>query len=670
VRYLNSVIGGLFAALVVLSAVAYEDSIQFSTFRLANRIQVNDHLSTIRVKIEAELNSRLSLVYGLSAFAKNFPNFSEEQFHSFASELSNNHKGIKSLQLAPGAVVTYIYPLKGNEAAIGHDLLADPTRRAAAERAIAEGKFIIAGPVNLKQGGVALIGRQPIYSSGPNEAPSPENFWGFSVILIDLEPLLKAGGVIDNSSDMQFALRGKNGLGPSGAVFYGNQGVFDLDPVILDISLPNGSWQLAGLPKNGWVTSWPGRIRLWVIGLGIAIILGISIYFYMRRTSELRDKEVERKKGEAKLKLSEERLKDSIESVSDGVILYDSDDRFVLCNSMTLKHLNDISDILIPGTKYEDISRAIIEQNIDVNTENLSVDEKFQKTIEFHRNPSEPYIRHEKDGRWIMINEYKTKTGGTFLVRTNITELKLAQEQAQLAKEEAEAANRTKSEFLASMSHELRTPMNAILGFGQLLENYPGETLSDRQHEYVQLILRSGEHLLGLINNVLDLARIESGKVDLTIERFSLRHTLEELAPMVERALNEKNVKLNTCFNNGENVDVLADRMRVKQIFLNLFSNAIKFNRVGGKIDIKCDILPDDMARISITDTGIGIPADKYNQVFEPFNRLGFDDYNIKGTGIGLTISKQLTELMSGRIGFESSESQGSTFWVEFPVAK
>ncbi|OHC75811.1 MAG: hypothetical protein A3G18_12700 [Rhodospirillales bacterium RIFCSPLOWO2_12_FULL_58_28] len=287
-RHSVPIFAGFVAAIAVLVAVVYEDFSQTSAFKLAHRVQVLTQLSTVRAKLEAALNSRLTLVHGLAAFAKVYPTFSEDDFYIFATDLMVNHQDIRSLQLAPRAVVTYIHPLKGNEAAKGHDLLADPARREAAERAIAERKFVIAGPVKLKQGGEALIGRNPIYVPAGNGAPGEERFWGFSIILIDLDPLLKAGGVIDGSGKMRYALRGKDGLGASGAVFFGDQAVFDADSVKLDISLPHGSWQLAGLPNGGWTKTWPGRKWFWGGGGGVAVVVGLLVYLVMRRTDELR----------------------------------------------------------------------------------------------------------------------------------------------------------------------------------------------------------------------------------------------------------------------------------------------------------------------------------------------------------------------------------------------
>ncbi|MBL6957789.1 MAG: PAS domain S-box protein [Rhodospirillales bacterium] len=251
----------------------------------------------------------------------------------------------------------------------------------------------------------------------------------------------------------------------------------------------------------------------------------------------------------------------------------------------------------------------------------------------------------------------------------DITERKRTEVELRLAKEGAEVASLAKSDFLANMSHELRTPLNAILGFGQMLGLNPQEPLSDKQQEYVGSILNAGEHLLELINEILDLAKLESGSVELHIEEVMPGEIIGELLPMIENLMDERKIEFVDQCNGHEHVKVLADKTRLKQVLLNLFSNAIKYNAEGGKVLLGCKNEADSMTRISIGDTGKGIPLSKQPMLFEPFNRLGIDGTKIMGTGIGLTITKQLIERMSGKIGFESTEGQGSTFWIDLPIA-
>ncbi|MFA6120003.1 MAG: ATP-binding protein [Sideroxydans sp.] len=228
----------------------------------------------------------------------------------------------------------------------------------------------------------------------------------------------------------------------------------------------------------------------------------------------------------------------------------------------------------------------------------------------------------------------------------------------------AEEANRAKSSFLASMSHELRTPMNAILGFSQLLGQ---EKLSADQKLFVTEIHKAGDHLMELINEVLDLARIESGKVTLSIEPVDLNDVVEQSVALMNSATAKAGISLVSEIDSIERHTVMADRVRLRQVLLNLLSNAIKYNVPNGTVHVRCSTDEQGWVRITVVDSGRGIPKERQAEVFSPFNRLGVEGLNIEGTGIGLTITKDLSELMGGRIGFESEAGKGSQFWVEFP---
>ena len=236
------------------------------------------------------------------------------------------------------------------------------------------------------------------------------------------------------------------------------------------------------------------------------------------------------------------------------------------------------------------------------------------------------------------------------------------------AKEEAERANLAKSQFLSSMSHELRTPLNAILGFGQLLVSDPVNPLAKHQRVHLHEMLRGGRHLLSLINEVLDLALVETGKLQVALAPVGVAQLLHECLGLLQPLTRPDGIEVQVQDNPASTAFVLADRTRLKQVLLNLLSNAIKYNRVGGGVRIACTASAGSL-RIGLSDDGPGIGPDERAKLFEAFERLGAGQTGIEGAGLGLALSKRFMQAMGGRIGLDSEAGQGSTFWIELPLA-
>ncbi|WP_170826963.1 bacteriohemerythrin [Magnetovibrio blakemorei] len=237
------------------------------------------------------------------------------------------------------------------------------------------------------------------------------------------------------------------------------------------------------------------------------------------------------------------------------------------------------------------------------------------------------------------------------------------------AVEEAKQASRAKSEFLASMSHELRTPLNAILGFAQLLKLDPNEKLSPRHVEYANSIILGGEHLLELINDVLDLARIEADSMKLSMVHIYPDDVIDQCIKMIEPVAKSRRITIVNNVTSRPRSSIRADALRLKQVLINLINNAVKYNIDGGEVVLDCQETEDGYLRISVSDQGIGIAPKDHKAVFNVFHRLNNDPMKTtEGTGIGLTVSKHMVEQMGGRIDFESELERGSAFWVDLPL--
>ena len=279
---------------------------------------------------------------------------------------------------------------------------------------------------------------------------------------------------------------------------------------------------------------------------------------------------------------------------------------------------------------------------------------------------------HHADGRWLIIetrgrllrDDDDGQTLRAVLVSRDITESVAAAEALAIAKEEAERANAAKSEFMSRMSHELRTPLNSVLGFAQILQM---ELDSVDDLELVDHVFKSGQHLLTLINEVLDISRVESGTIGLSPEPVDLKALVDECLDIMGAQASERSVSIG--YSDSFAYVVEADQLRLKQVILNLLSNAIKYNREDGTVTLQCRVASGRL-RFSVTDTGPGIAPELRDRLFTAFDRLDAESRGIEGTGLGLTLSKTLVEAMDGALGFESEVNQGSTFWFELPLTE
>lgn len=369
----------------------------------------------------------------------------------------------------------------------------------------------------------------------------------------------------------------------------------------------------------------------------------------------------DRKNSERAMKEGEARFADFANSAADWFWEQDENLRFTFISESN-RRVSGINEHEYYGkTRLEMVYGGVSKEEMAAHEAILEAREPFDNF---------QFTRIDKNGKRQVVSisgmpiydENNTFRGYRGSGR-DITDLVETVQKLEIASENAITANKAKSEFLSSMSHELRTPLNAVLGFAQLLK---GEV--DAKHDRaVELILNSGNHLLDLINQVLDFSRIESGKLELNIQPIDATEVVEDCVRSIELMANEMNIRINTNGPDLQGKRVKVDPIRFKQVLLNLLSNAVKYNVEGGNISVHFDQISEDIMRFEISDTGRGIPAELQTQLFQPFNRLGAETSEINGVGIGLVLSKRMIEAMGGSIGFSSKLGAGSKFWFTVP---
>jgi PAS domain S-box-containing protein len=370
---------------------------------------------------------------------------------------------------------------------------------------------------------------------------------------------------------------------------------------------------------------------------------------------------------ETAARVTADRLVSAVESIEHAFALFDAEDRLISCNSVFRRLTHAASPGALVGKRYVEVLDGWIgdmEFRDDAAREQFRADRVSRRALDL----TSVFEIRLLDGRSLRIIDRRTPEGGIVKTILDRTDDETHAKELFEARATAEAASAAKSDFLSSMSHELRTPLNAILGFAQLLRRDKREPLSDRHKERLTQILRGGEHLLRLIDDILDLARIEAGSVSVSPEPVSIGDVLDEVRRTLEPIAVSQAIELSVDRIPQDLPMITADRTRFAQILMNLGSNAIKYNRPGGTVRFGVAVQSATTIRISVRDTGLGIPIERQDKLFQPFQRAGQETGPIEGTGIGLVITKRLTELMAGVVGFHSVPDEGSEFWVEMPV--
>lgn len=767
---------------LALAALALVERLEWSRHAQTVRLETLNRLSTLRARLEGELNGSLLLTRGLAAVVAVNQDIGQAQFDAIAREIMGQKQHIRNVTLVRGTTITYVYPLHDNEAALGRDLRDLPEQWPPIARMFETRQPVLAGPTKLLQGGTAIIGRMPIIASGRGD-PGSGPVWGLIAIPIQMDNLLDAAGITDPDLGLDLAIRGRDGLGESGAVFHGDAAVFQRDPVLLDVILPGGRWQLAALPRGGWDRVRPATITLLrVLGGALSLMLGAICWVWVRRQDERRDVQKRMALSEARMSgiLAAAPFPLAVLDRRDGRVLYvnqragrllglsveglagrrlppgtiSSRDRVRLMKWLAERGFVDEVEVrvraasgrpfwaLVSMMPFEQDGPAVLVACNDI-TGRKAAESALQDQLALHQTVIDtipnPIFYRDTKGRYLGCNRafvetvglprdriigstldaiggdeelsneaahsdqllvsgakrldvYETtvnhpsgwtmrvlvhkaafrnaegKVVGVVGCATDISDRIAFEDELTRARDQAEAANRAKSEFLAVISHEIRTPMNGILGMAHLLL---GTGLDPIQQDYATTIHASGEALLTILNDILEFSRLESGRTLVEHEPFNLSDTLDSVIALMAPRAREKAVDLTLDVAADIPPLLVGDGARLRQVLLNLVGNAVKFTDRGG-VGVSVFLLGRKdgrhQLRFDVRDTGIGISADARPHLFASFSQADSSiSRRFGGTGLGLAISKRLVELMGGEIGVDSEPGRGSRFWFILP---
>ncbi len=645
---------------------------------------VLQELTVLRTQLEGEINSNIQLIRGLIATIMTEPDMQQERFSQIASGLMDTHTEIRNLAAAPDLVIRMVHPLAENESVLGLDYMANDQQRDAAIRARDSGELIMAGPIDLVQGGSGFIGRFPVSIPQPE---GPPRFWGLVSTVIDETTLYRNAGLLDPDLPIQVALAGRDADPANRDVFFGDPAILQNNPISMQVLLPSGVWQLYAIPAGGWNTL-PPNIN---ILRGIMLLAGLILLLpsiIMGRLIEERQRHI------AELQTSNDTLSARMTELEQARIIQLQTERKLRDALQAQERINKrFTDVAaISGSwvweQDADLRFTYLSEGFETVTgysgQSLTGEaqtafrEKYGKTVSgldwdllaqkiAAREPFHdiPFGFRAKDGRdlWLIISgapifDAQGRFAGYRGVGTDITNIHAAT----LA---AEEANRVKSMFLANMSHEIRTPMNGILGMAEMIER----SVSDpKQREMAEIIRNSGESLLAILNDILDLSKIEADKLNLEVIPFRLDEVAQRIEALHSLKAMEKSLRLEIYTDNRARQARLGDPHRLTQILHNLVGNAIKFTDKG-KITVWISALPDDSIRIEVVDTGIGMSAEQQERIFEDFVQAdGTVTRRFGGSGLGMAIVRRLVQMMNGQITVDSAPGKGSTFRVTVPL--
>ncbi|NUH65688.1 CHASE domain-containing protein [Sulfitobacter sp. S0837] len=654
---LGGVILGFGHRIETLSYQAYVQDLKLDAAR---------ELIEVRERIRTQIFDQILKLHELTTIISENPDISQTEFSARAAEFSARNPEVLNLAAARDLVVNIVHPLESNKSVLGLDYRENPAQLPKVQQAMNSGSGLITGPVDLVQGGRGMILRQPVFyaqADGSMTSPRP---WGLLSMVIDYDRFVEQLEISETLQTYDVVIRELDTAGNVEQVIVGAPDIALADPIKLDFNFAFGLWELAATTKGGWPDHRPDFYWNWLLRLLVAAA-AMTFASYVMRLSETRH-------------LAEERLRTGIEALDHGFVMFDPSGTLVLCNEK-YREIHGYRDVIKPGSTYERIARDSIRRGLVPDAVGKE-EEWIRIWLEKREQGAFETEQRMSDGRIIRTSDRRMEDGSVVGLRIDVTDIK----RALMA---AEDANKAKTDFMGVLSHELRTPLTVILGHVRLARHFDrakvARDLQDAVHsdpqtnaalapkldavfaklgETMQTVERSGNHLLTLINEVLDFAKIDAGSLSIDMAPVKIDDIVtpsaEQLRPMIE----DKGLKLHVASTKGT---LLADGKRIQQILINLLSNAIKFSDQG-EISLVSRVR-GEVVEFRVTDNGIGIPEEELERVFEPFHQVDSTaTRRFGGTGLGLAISRDIAIAHGGNLVATSILGKGSSFLLTLPM--
>ena len=635
--------------------------------RADDHSQAISELATHRAKLEGTIKSTFNLTQGLVDVIAHQGDIDKDLFQTMSRQAIHHAPLIKAIALAPNDTIRQIYPLHGNEAAVGLRYATIPEQHQSVVAAREQDKPLLAGPYKLVQGGSGLILRAPIFTQERDH--TVRRYWGVVSIVAPTDAVLAASGIA-KSATLEIALRTQADSSGPGRWIMGDERILQQRPIQMEVAIPGGSWELLATRKTGWTADNALHSPFLYLGIANTLLLAYFVTSLIKRQQQLRTTNcdlrseiAERSRTLDDLRLSEQKYASIFNLMPDMVGI-------TRLRDGTFLEINDGFEICSGWQRSEVVGRSSLDLQLwepETRAAAIEIIKSEGRVAHFE------FMLRIKSGERRHAVMYLTPIlvegePCLYFMARDIHNQKLAELRLQEAKEAAESANRAKTEFLATISHELRTPLNGVMGGAQLLAFTP---LDSEQQRFLDMIQDSAKNELALINDLLDLTAIEAGAIMLHAAEFQPSETVQSVCAPFRDSLTSKGITFEVTLPAELPVALLGDQRRLGQIIANLLVNASKFTS-HGSISLLLSIRSCDeqacLLRFTVSDTGIGIAPELLDQIFSPFFQADMSSTRkVGGTGLGLAICRKLTQAMGGTIWAESVPGFGSSFHLEIP---